>query len=545
MKKVLVIFFATALLIGVSAHAANTGEATYPGTLPGSFVWNLKMFGEGMWKNILGLFSKQWEIDYINQRLSERNTELVGITSLVDAGTFTSRSSVQALQNAHDIAAGEYLQEQQNLGNIERSETNPSIFQNAVAYDPESMVDHWMKQRDALLRTELSDQTNGNAADLLLVQGKVDAVNQVIAQDDAIFASEQTASNLAVQNVGPAPCFVNKVETDACWVSDFQADEQDAFDKYDARDLTPNALVSALMKQMDGLIAQGQQAIQAGDNDKLETLVTQMFQTWDQISTGMQLQFQENDATPEAPENQAQPKEQSVQQPVPAPAPQPKPILKTIPSESVAQSPLGLLEIGTVLQGQVNVPFAKTFISGGGLPPYHYQLDTGVGFPPQGIVLDTNGVLSGTPTVSGDYTFGVCVVDTAGANDCEEWQMTVAPAAAPPAPVPVPTPTPTPEYSLVGSGSCGSCTYGGSGQCTMASGDASGPVGAQLYLEQDIALGCGSWTQTNFSGCVRGKGDPAETTWSVPPKTNGGVEIDIGTNDSEVGVKRLSFGPCY
>ena len=110
MKKVLVIFFATALLIGVSAHAANTGEATYPGTLPGSFVWNLKMFGEGMWKNILGLFSKQWEIDYINQRLSERNTELVGITSLVDAGTFTSRSSVQALQNAHDIAAGEYLQ---------------------------------------------------------------------------------------------------------------------------------------------------------------------------------------------------------------------------------------------------------------------------------------------------------------------------------------------------------------------------------------------------------------------------------------------------
>ena len=96
----------------------------------------------------------------------------------------------------------------------------------------------------------------------------------------------------------------------------------------------------------------------------------------------------------------------------------------------MATSPLGLLEIGTVLQGKVHASFTKTFMAGGGLPPYHYQLDTGAGFPPQGIILDTNGVLSGTPSVSGDYTFGVCVTDTAGKSDCERWDMTITPAAA-------------------------------------------------------------------------------------------------------------------
>lgn len=123
--------------------------------------------------------------------------------------------------------------------------------------------------------------------------------------------------------------------------------------------------------------------------------------------------------------------------PKPAPkAPTPKPVLKPVPSETVNQEPL-VLNYWKQLFGQVNVFFDVSLSAEGGLPPYHYQLGTGGGFPPHGIVLDANGRISGTPSIEGTSNFSACVVDTAGTNVCASMAITIQPA---PEPEPEPEP---------------------------------------------------------------------------------------------------------
>lgn len=64
----------------------------------------------------------------------------------------------------------------------------------------------------------------------------------------------------------------------------------------------------------------------------------------------------------------------------------------------------------------------------GGQSPYHFQLGSGVGFPPQGLSLRLNGILRGTPSIEGTSTFAVCAVDLAGASVCPVVQMVVTAA---------------------------------------------------------------------------------------------------------------------
>ncbi|MCH8820123.1 MAG: hypothetical protein IIB03_07370, partial [Acidobacteria bacterium] len=55
----------------------------------------------------------------------------------------------------------------------------------------------------------------------------------------------------------------------------------------------------------------------------------------------------------------------------------------------------------------------------GGQPPYHFTLGSGVGFPPFGISLNLNGLLTGTPSAQGTSNFSVCAVDLAGSQVCQ------------------------------------------------------------------------------------------------------------------------------
>jgi hypothetical protein len=65
----------------------------------------------------------------------------------------------------------------------------------------------------------------------------------------------------------------------------------------------------------------------------------------------------------------------------------------------------------------------------GGAPLYHFQSDTFMnGTPPPGMGVDLNGNLSGTPSLAGTYTFGVCAVDMAAASSCTQTTITVSPA---------------------------------------------------------------------------------------------------------------------
>lgn len=56
----------------------------------------------------------------------------------------------------------------------------------------------------------------------------------------------------------------------------------------------------------------------------------------------------------------------------------------------------------------------------GGNSPYHFQLDSGKGFPPMGLVLHPNGFLDGIPTTLGNSSFSVCAIDQSGKQACSE-----------------------------------------------------------------------------------------------------------------------------
>jgi hypothetical protein len=66
----------------------------------------------------------------------------------------------------------------------------------------------------------------------------------------------------------------------------------------------------------------------------------------------------------------------------------------------------------------------------GGNPPYHFQLDSGSGFPPIGMFLGKDGLLTGTPAAAGTSNFRVCAVDLNGSQVCVNTSVTIQPATS-------------------------------------------------------------------------------------------------------------------
>ena len=76
----------------------------------------------------------------------------------------------------------------------------------------------------------------------------------------------------------------------------------------------------------------------------------------------------------------------------------------------------------------VNTAYTYQFTATGGAGSFTYSLETGVGFPPIGIVLSPSGSLAGTTTSTSPATFGVCATDTTGRSVCRRVTLTPAPA---------------------------------------------------------------------------------------------------------------------
>ena len=74
--------------------------------------------------------------------------------------------------------------------------------------------------------------------------------------------------------------------------------------------------------------------------------------------------------------------------------------------------------------GVVNVSYSYTFTATGGTPGYTWSKTAGT--LPTGLSLGAGGVLNGTPSVAGTYTFTIQVQDSLGATSAAPFSMTVA-----------------------------------------------------------------------------------------------------------------------
>lgn len=100
----------------------------------------------------------------------------------------------------------------------------------------------------------------------------------------------------------------------------------------------------------------------------------------------------------------------------------------------------------------------------GGWSPLHYQLDSlAYGAPPSGMSMNLNGIISGTPSVAGTYTFRVCAVDLGGRFACTS--VTIQVKAAPDTSPLLGTWTGT--YNYAGYNSSSGCYFSGGGTLTF------------------------------------------------------------------------------
>jgi hypothetical protein len=91
--------------------------------------------------------------------------------------------------------------------------------------------------------------------------------------------------------------------------------------------------------------------------------------------------------------------------------------------------------------GTQGAAYNGSITASGGTAPYNYAVTSGQ--MPGGVSLDNStGNVAGTPTASGNFSFGVSVTDASGASEQQPLQIAVAQAAAAPPPAP-PSPPPS------------------------------------------------------------------------------------------------------
>ncbi|HEV2350977.1 MAG TPA: putative Ig domain-containing protein [Terriglobia bacterium] len=85
--------------------------------------------------------------------------------------------------------------------------------------------------------------------------------------------------------------------------------------------------------------------------------------------------------------------------------------------------------------GTTGTPYSATLQASGGTSPYSWALSGGT--LPAGLTLSSTGVISGTPTTSGSYSFAVLLRDSAGHSATNPYSTSIAPGA--PAPLTIST----------------------------------------------------------------------------------------------------------
>jgi hypothetical protein len=180
--------------------------------------------------------------------------------------------------------------------------------------------------------------------------------------------------------------------------------------------------------------------------------------------------------------------------------------------------------------------------------PYTFYLGSGVGFPPLGVILNNNGILSGKPTTHGPSKFEVCAKDIGGNFDCKVVNIVIAPAKENKE-----NKTQVKATVSVTSAKCTILeTYTGDMISVLkkmgavyaryynlkATGMASGPVGTRFILDTKPLVGsakekldCGDWfVDTALGNCMRLNENMSESmNWEY--ETNAyGEQVNVDPN---------------
>jgi hypothetical protein len=93
-------------------------------------------------------------------------------------------------------------------------------------------------------------------------------------------------------------------------------------------------------------------------------------------------------------------------------------LLSVTSCASIALSPFVLPN------GQTSTPYSQSVVASGGTPSYTYAVT--VGSLPPGLTLSSSGLLSGTPTAVGTYSFSIRATDTSNCSGYRAFNMVVA-----------------------------------------------------------------------------------------------------------------------
>lgn len=96
-------------------------------------------------------------------------------------------------------------------------------------------------------------------------------------------------------------------------------------------------------------------------------------------------------------------------------------------NEGTPQAPaeLAIVSVSPLASARMGTSYSRSISASGGIEPYAWQVTSGT--PPPGLTLSAGGILSGTPTTVGEYTFTAQVSDAASDTETTEFTVTVLP----------------------------------------------------------------------------------------------------------------------
>lgn len=188
--------------------------------------------------------------------------------------------------------------------------------------------------------------------------------------------------------------------------------------------------------------------------------------------------------------------------------------IEVVSTPTPSPSPV-TINTSALVDGTVGTAYTSTFLSAsGGTSPYTWSVISGA--VPAGLTVSSGGVVSGTPTVVGSFSFTVKASDSVGATATRVLSVTIASASSPP-PAGVSITTTTLPDGTAGSSYASTLSASG-GTAPYSWSIVSGALPPGLTLSSGGSLGGTPTTAGTYTVSIKvtdGSGAPATRSYTV------------------------------